>query len=158
MTMNPKHIVLALPLLFSPACGQGEAHGHADAQEQHRHTALHPGAVIVEVGEHFAQMEVALDPETGALSLWLLDHDNSIRIEAPSIPVELTVGDETFSVVCLAQASPLTGESVGDSSEFKGLDERLAGVDRVTGVVGAVKVRGASFSGLVFDWPREGHE
>lgn len=151
--MNVRHIAISLPLLFSPACGDAD-HGHAD-EGGHLHSIVHAGAVIVEIGDHFAQMEVDVDAKTGTVSLWLIDHGSAVRSSTHNVPVEVTVGTETFSVNCLAQANPVNNQTVGDSSEFKGSDERLKDADHVTGAVGTINIKGHDFSDVTFDWSQE---
>ena len=131
--------------------------GHADHGDEgeHGHDAVNAGAVMVELGDHFAQLEVDVDGDAGALTLWFLDHGESIRLAQESLDVEVTVGDETFVVACAAQASGLTGETVGDSSEFTGTDTRLQGADDVRGMLKSADVKGATIEGAEFHWVDE---
>ena len=152
MTMNRANLALLLPLLFTGGCGHGHDHDHA-AEGGHEHAAVHEGAVMVEIGDHFAQLEARVDPEAGVLELWFWDHENAVRLADESLAVEVTVGDVTGVVICAAQASALTGETVGDSSEFRGESELLVGAERVSGVVLGATVRGTAFERIEFTWP-----
>ena len=145
-------------LLATLLCGGCCDHDHGTTNGgEHVHEAVHPGAILVEIGEHFAQLEVAVDPAAGELTLWFWDAhmEQTLRLADLSLSVALEVGGEAFEVECLPRASALTGETVGASSEFGALDARLEGVREVRGKVGAVELMGATFSDLAFHWTAE---
>ena len=158
--MNPRTLALSLPLLFSPACGGEHANGQGDDHAA-LHAAVHEGAVVVDIGDdHLGAVEVAVEPDSGGLHLWFWDAhlEKTIRLNHESLAVEVTVGDETFSVDCGAQASELTGETVGDSAEFRGTDPRLEGAANVIGRLPSVTIKGGLFQGLTFGWTDEHNE
>ena len=151
--MNLRNIAFSLPLLFIGGCG--EAHGdHGDHGDNggHSHDAVHAGGVLAELGDHVGQLEAALDSEKGTLTLWVWDGhlENTIRLTDPTLSVQVTVGEETFTLACAAQAKTLTGETVGDSSEFMGQDARLEGIEHADAHVPSITVKGVAYTDLEF--------
>jgi hypothetical protein len=128
----------------------GEAHGHA-----HAHHAPHGGA-LTELGEEFAHVEVRVDAELGEIRLNLLDgeSENPVRSRQPDLMVTLKDG---ASLRLAAAANPLTGETVGDSSEFAGSFPALRGIDRLEAVLERVDVLGKSFENVPLHWPKGTH-
>ena len=130
--MNTRALLLCL--LLTPGCSHdhdGHDHGHdhdhgaaAHGEEGHAHTAPH-GGVLVPVGGGGANVEVVHDAEAGSLDLFLLDGcaENPVRCAQESLVVQL--GDARFELP--ARASELTGETVGDTSQFSLTDEGLKG-------------------------------
>ncbi len=160
--MTPRDFVLCCSLLTAVGCGHAEHDAHAgEAGEAggHHHNAIHEGGVLVELGDHFGQLEAALDAEAGTLTLWLWDGhlENSIRLADEAISVEVTLGTSTFDLDCAAQASALTGETVGNSSEFMGTDERLKGAAKLIGRIRGLKVKGVTYKILEIQLPPTEH-
>lgn len=122
------------------ACGESSRGGTAGGA--HEHLAPHGGTLQV-LGEEFAHVEIVFDPKSGRLTAFVLDGEaeNPVRIAQPAL--DLTVGGETIEL--RAVASPLTGETVGDTSEFEGASERLRGAARFDGVLRTITARGARF-------------
>ena len=146
-----RNLVCSLPLLFIGGCG-GHDHDHAH-DGGHHHEAMNEGGVIAELGDHLAQLEAALDAEAGTITLWVWDHGNAVRLTDESVSAEVTVGDETFTLACAAQESTLTGETVGDSSEFMGQDDRLKGAEHVDVRVPTITVKGIECTDAEFHLP-----
>lgn len=152
--MHAKHLLLALPLLLAAGCGGSTDDGHGNG---HDHEPVHAGALVIELGDHQAALEARLDSEEGALELWLWDAhlENAIRSGAESLEVELTVDEETFPLACAAQEDELTGETVGDSSFFRGQDDRLKGAEHVDGRLPSIQVKGLTYTDVEFCLPPE---
>lgn len=133
--------------------------GHDDAAGHRTHQAPH-GGVLVPLGDHFANLEVVLDPESGQLTLFVLSccADKAVRIAQKEIKLELSIGEDTraktFTVELAAKASVLTGEKVGDTSEFTGAAEQLKGVGGFSGKVVAAEVLGRTFKDVPFEFTK----
>lgn len=139
-----------------------EAGGMAPAAETeggHEHAAPHGGA-LVELGEEFAHIELVHDAASGGLTAYVLDGEaeQAVRVAVPALELEITpAGGAATAASLAAKANALTGESVGDSSQFVGTVPALKGVTRFTGVVRQLTVRGQAFSAVPFSVPAEEH-
>lgn len=148
---------------------QGHKHDHkthADAQDethQHQHHAPHGGALIP-LGDHFAHLEVVLAPKTGDLTVFVLDKEaeKAVRIAQKEIALQISMGkgDNAREIGARlgARANDLTGDTVGDSSEFTVNVEELKNVDHFRGRVLEINLLGQEIKDLEFTYPSdEGH-
>ena len=121
----------------------------------HEHKPPHSGT-LVEFGKEFAHLELVLDPATGALSAYALDGEaeKPVRIKQPEIEIAITGVKDLPSITVKAQASDLSGETVGDTSEFKATSEKLKGVKNFDGVVKVITIRGTEFKDVKFNFPK----
>lgn len=155
-------------------CGRDRSPDAADAPKGqqarpgHVHTAPRGGA-LVELGDHFASIEFVLDRTEGTLTAYMLDAhaEHPVRLDAPAIHLDVTVraredGQEpaspessvvtrTFALAAMPNA--LTGETVGDTSQFGVTSEELKGVLRFRGKIPRIEVRGATFENVAFSYP-----
>jgi len=122
------------------------------AAVEHAHEAPH-GGTLVELGDHFSFLELVLDAEVGSLTVYVLDAEaeQAVRITQPTISVTFDAPErltgQTFTLQ--AQANVLTGETVGDTSQFSVTDAALKG-QVVTGArIADVTVKGQTFRDLV---------
>lgn len=132
----------------------------APAAHHHEHAPPH-GGTLVELGEEFAHVEVVFDRAAGRLTVYLLDGEAEapVRTRQAEIAVRLerlAVDGQPLSVPPLAVtleavASPLTGDVVGDASQFEGAHEAIRGHARIRGVLERVEVRGQPFEQVAFD-------
>ena len=159
---------LRLAAMFS-TIGMLVAAGVADAQRApagkspvHEHHAPH-GGTLVELGEEFAHLELVLNAQTGTLTAYVLDGEaeQSVRIVQAQIEISVRLsGAGSAKVLALtlsAAANPLTGETVGQSSQFQAQSDALKGVTRFTGTVKSVIAKGGTFENVAFRFP-EGNE
>jgi hypothetical protein len=154
-------LLIACTALTLPACNTDhgvDGHEHADGESGHIHAAphAHAGGMLVELGEHLVQMEVVPDLETGELRLFFWDGhaENPVRLTQTSLQLALTVAGATTELALSAQASTLTGETVGDSAEFRGKHAQLKGATGFHAVVHQLDALGASFESVSFDYSR----
>ncbi len=125
----------------------------------HEHHPPHKGILIV-LGEEFAHLELVLDSTTGTLSAYSLDGEaeNAIPLTHSEIVFKITPLNGTqFDLPLKAVENPLTGETIGNTSEFKEQSDALKGVTKFAGVITAVKSKGQDFKDVVFDFP-EGND
>jgi len=109
----------------------------------HHHEAPH-GGMLVELGEHVANLELVLDASTGSLTAYVLDGhaDQPIRLEQK----ELVLKGKALSVALQAVGSPLTGEKPGDTSQFAGQSDGLKGAKEFDAAVVRIVIKGREFS------------
>jgi len=121
----------------------------------HEHHAPHKGTLI-EFGEEFAHLELVIDQATGKISAYALDGEaeKAVRIAQAEIEIKVAKADKPFSVTLKAQASPLSGEKVGDTSEFAGQSEGLKGLANFDGVVASITIKGKAFENVKFNFPK----
>lgn len=106
-------------------CGPEEA-GIAPEQDEgaaeaHMHPAPHGGELIA-LGDHEANLEVVFEPESGTMTVYLLGPhaESSVRSQAEALPATVVPeGGQPIDVELKAVASALTGETVGDTSQFE---------------------------------------
>lgn len=154
MRRNPLWTILLVAAATLPGCGGDtapEGPGDDSSHHGHVHAAPHGGTLVV-LAEEFAHVELVLDPEAGTLTAYCLGPhaDTPVRIPAPSIPVTVNVGGAPTELVLAAVADRLSGETVGDTSEFSVRDERLVGLGELHGVIHAVSLRGRDFTDVAF--------
>ncbi len=151
----------------APEKPAGVSH-EADEHHAHVHVAPH-GGLLVPLGEEFANLELVLDAATGTLTAYALDGhaENPVRLVQPEIEVTIQAlrrgGQipetlaEPLVLRLAAVASVLTGETVGDSSVFRGQSDLLVGSTGLEGVLGEIEIRGRRFQGVAIDaGPRNG--
>lgn len=164
-------LVLSLPLYFLlGSCGghdnenghdhdRDHEHGtesteaaeesHESESHAHVHEAPH-GGTLVSIADGGANIEVCLDGDAGTLTLYLFDGcaENSLRSD---LEIMFVVCDgETFQLA--ARASELSGETVGDSSEFGLTDERLKGLTALVGTVAQVSLLGSTLTDVPIEY------
>lgn len=160
LSKTPWTAALLLGLALGAGCG-GDSHGHDDGGG-HAHAAPHAeiGGFLVELGDHYAQLEIVHDRGAGELRFYVYDGhaESAVRLEQEAIELELELTDGPLALTAAAQASDLTGETVGDSSEFLAADPRLKGLRTFSGTVREIDVRGETFSDVAFRCPPEDAE
>tara|TARA_R110002126_G_scaffold60156_6_gene156911 strand:- start:3706 stop:4290 length:585 start_codon:yes stop_codon:yes gene_type:complete len=141
-------------------CGH-DAHGH-DHDHEHEHEApgigeahqpQHVGGFLVAASDHVANVEIVPNFEKGEMQVFLYDGcvEKSVRSEQAEIPITLQLADGPREFVAMAQANELTGETVGDTSEFLVKDDALKGAKHVTGTIQEVHFLGARYTNLAFN-------
>ena len=126
----------------------------------HEHHPPHQGVLIV-LGEEFAHLELVLDNTSGTLSAYSLDGEaeNAVPLVQPQIVFKITPknGTPVFDLTLKAVENPLTGETVGNTSEFKAQTDALKSLMKFAGVITAVSTKGEDFKNVSFDFP-EGND
>jgi len=115
------------------------------------HTAQY-GGQLVELGDHVANVEIVFDADTGSVSVFGLDShaENPVRMAAPSLAVviESDALDEPLEVELPAIENLLTGETVGDTSEFTGEFAALQDLDKIHVTIPEIELKGARFTNI----------
>ena len=140
-------------------CGH-DAHGHDHDHDHHpetpgigeAHQPQHVGGFLVAASDHVANIELVPNFADGEMQVFLFDGcvEKSVRSEQTEIPITVQLADGPRELVAMAQANELTGETVGDTSEFLVQDDALKGAGHVTGTIQEVNFLGARYSNLEF--------
>lgn len=136
---------------------QADGHTHQKTHHvshAHEHKAPH-GGTLVELGGEFAHVELVLDTEAGKLTGYVLDGEAEKPLRLTSATLKLAVNGKDVELA--AVANDLTGEKVGDTSEFAGQADMLKGLKTFDGTVAEITIRGKTFKGVVFKFP-EGND
>ena len=154
--MNPVRLSPFL-LLTLVACSdtKHEEIAHVHAEDEHVHIAPHDGTMI-ELGEHFANLELVLDSEAGELQAWVHDAhaERSIRLSMKRLPLAISLGDGTrFDLGLEPVENVLTGETVGDSSQFQARHEKLVGVTSFEAFLPTIVIKGETLLAVGFAYP-----
>lgn len=122
-------------------------------------TMVHPpphGGTTVQVGAS-AKLEFVLDPSSGLLTAYVLDGMgmSTQRTTAQTIELEVTpTGGQAAPLSLASTANGLTGDTVGNSSQFGGTLPALKGASTFTGVVKSFTLNGQTVSGVAFSYPK----
>ena len=121
----------------------------------HHHKAPH-GGCLVAVGDHFAHVEFVLDAATGKLTAYVLDGEaeKAVRIKQKEIKLKIEgLGDKKFELELVAVANVLSGEAVGDTSQFEATHEKLKGAKHFDGEIDKIEIKGQKTKNVEFDFP-----
>jgi hypothetical protein len=100
-----------------------------------------------------------LASEAGELTVFVLGRDatKGIRLAQAVIGLKIQRGFKEFAVKLMPVASELTGETVGDTSVYKGQHDEFKGATDFEVTIGAIAVKGIDFEETAFPFP-EGNE
>lgn len=126
-----------------------------DSSMKEAASAAPHGGSVVALGSA-AHLEFVHDPSSGLLTAYVLDKAGHavMRIPAKAIAVEVTpAGGKPVAVSLTSTANGLTGDTVGNSSQFGGTNAALKGVTAFEGVVKDATIGGESFKDVKFTYP-----
>lgn len=147
----PLVILVVLAGLVAAGCAKQESvstgHGHA-------HAAPHGGS-LVEVGAHRYNLEFRFDAARGVLQVWVLDvhAENFVRVPLREFTVAAWAGNQARELRFVAVPSVITGESIGDTSQFEAEAAWLGETRTFSGTVAELVIRGERFAGIQFTFP-----
>lgn len=129
--------------------------GLLHAKEAHHHHVAPHGGTLVEVGEHQFALEFVRDAAAGTLTLYVLDAhaEDFVRLPAKSIEVTVDVKGRTEKLSLAAIANELSGETVGDTSQFTATADWLKRDGEFAGKIAALEIRGTMFKDVAFTFP-----
>jgi len=136
------------------ACGEAPAPAPAATSAVvpetggHAHEAPH-GGVLVELGEEFGHVELVLDGVAGTVTAYVLDGEGeqAVRLAQGSLTLLVkepaSLSGRSFDLA--ARANVLTGETVGDTSQFVLANEAFKGLSAFQGTLVHVAYKGQEF-------------
>jgi predicted small lipoprotein YifL len=142
---------------LSPEEAGGMRPEDSTAKELVRPVSPH-GGTLVKLGTA-GHLELVHDPSSGLLTAYVLDAAGAavMRIPAKTITLEVTpAGAAAAPLVLNSTANGLTGDTVGNSSQFGGTLPALKGVTAFVGVVKEATVGGQTFKDIKFGYPNNG--
>jgi hypothetical protein len=143
--------LLVMAVLMTVGCSRHEHDHAAHAHHGHAHQAPH-GGTLIELGDHQFNLELLHDRGAGTLTAFVLDGhaEHAVRVPANEIRLLLDREGRTEPLSLAAVANPLSGETVGDTSEFRAEAEWLKEATMVSGHIAAITVRGVTFRDVAF--------
>ena len=125
-----------------------------DQEETHADHPPHGGAVVA-LGSHLAHAEVAIVPDSGEVSIYVLDGEGvgPSPIAQPTILAEVQTSGRTVTLEFTAVADEGSGERPGNASHFTARSDDLLRTSEATVILKWVGVKGQVFSDVVVDWP-----
>lgn len=149
---NPPSQVVETPA--SPALATPTPVASVDQGGHHEHTAPHGGTLIT-LGDHVAHLELVWQVGEGQLTVYLLDGEAEKPLRSPQEALELKAEGKTYRLAAVANA--LTGETVGDSSQFQGELEGLKGKSEWKAELEEVQLLGTPHRSVELDFPHGNH-
>lgn len=132
-----------------------ESHEHAAEEHGHVHDAPN-GGTLIELGDHFANLELVLNANKGELHAWIHDAhaQNAIRLPNRRIPVGVALSTgERFDLALEPVENVLTGEVAGDSSQFLARDPKLVKITDFEAFLPPLTIKGQTLGALRFRFP-----
>lgn len=113
------------------------------------------GGVIVPLGAHMAHAELVVVPDTGELTLYLLDADGQPgqRVAQPTMVLDVETSGRLLRLKMSAVPDEGVGERVGDASRFAVRSDDLLRMGEAKVTVKWIGVSGQVYSDVVMDWP-----
>lgn len=148
----------ALAIAIAPCASLAQHqhdHKHAEGHEGHNHAAPHGGSLAA-IGDGVGNLEMVHDAKEGRLTAYVLDGcaENPVRLKTPALEIMVNAVDKksTGPLLLTLQpvASPLTGETAGDTSEFTTTDPGLKGRKKLQGQVRALDFQGKQYKDIKF--------
>ena len=139
--------------IWAAACGSRTASPPPIPAPEHEHHAPH-GGTLVELGNEFAHVELVRDADAGSLTAYVLDGEaeESVRVKQPllTLVIRNTPNGAIEHLELAARADVLTGETVGDTSEFSVTSPSLRGRSALKGSIDDITVKGEDFRNVPF--------
>jgi len=142
--------------------GQAGCGGDAPAGHDHSHTHDEPhyhepphGGVGVTFGNEDAHIEFLVNPEAGTVTAWFFKPhmEQYLRMKLESFEVLAKRDGEDAKLLFKAVANPVTGETVGDTSEFLAKADWLSETESFDAVLPEITVLGKVYRNVAFKYP-----
>ena len=150
--------VAAIIALGQAGCG-GEApadHGHDHAHDEPHHHEPPNGGAGVTLGNEDAHIEFLVNAEAGTVTAWFYKPHmaNFLRMKLESFEVLAKREGGDAKLVFEAVANPVTGETVGDTSEFLAKADWLSDTGTFDAVLPEITVLGKVYRNVAFNYPK----
>jgi hypothetical protein len=151
--MKTLHVLLGA-LLIAALSGCGKKPETGEKHAGHEHAAPH-GGTLVELGEHAYSMELLRDSVAGKLTAYVFDGhvEKSVRIKSPTLELIAMPGGAYTPISLKAVANPVTGETVGDTSQFEAQADWLKTAGEFAGIF-TLEIRGTKFEQVPYTLPK----
>ncbi|PKO17392.1 hypothetical protein CVU37_07815 [candidate division BRC1 bacterium HGW-BRC1-1] len=119
------------------------------------HEAPHEGALTPLDKMHTAHVELLAEETSGILTLFVLDKyaRDAVRVQQPTILLELALEAGDTSLTLQAKESFLSGETAGDASQFEIRTPQLVGVKEFKGVLDKLTIDDVVFEKIPLSYP-----
>ena len=109
------------------------------------------------VEEETAHVEFLIDPTNGDLACYLLSAHaiEPVRTTRETLRLWFESEGEPVLVELAAHANSLSGETVGDTSEFRVAHEMFAGAGPWKGRIEEIDLRGKTYKDVEFEFQKE---
>lgn len=146
-------LALAAAALFAAACSKSHDHEKKSVDSGHVHVAPH-GGTLIEIGDHAYNLELLRDKAAGKLTAWVLDGhaEHFVRLKSASFQLIAMPGGKYTPLTMQAVATPATGETVGDTSQFEVQAEWLKTAGAFSGIF-TVEISGTKFEQVAYSMP-----
>lgn len=155
---------LGVAMLFSACQGGHEEHDgaaghdqetHAGEAHHHHHEPPHGGTGVT-LGDEDFHLEFLRDATAGKMTLWVLAPHMTgyVRIPAETLEMTAKVDGAEKKLTFHAQASPETGETVGDTSMFVAEADWLKGKETFDAVLKEITIKGNVYPAVSFNFPK----
>lgn len=156
-----KTLFLSLALATVGPLAYAQQHNHSHSHDHHHHHEAPHGGTLISLGDHEAHLELVLDAATGEMTGYVLDAEAEKALRSPDKELKLQVYGRdvktTTALVMKAVANPLTGETVGNTSQFQVKHDVLKGKKQFTVYVESITIRGAKFTRTASYFPEGNH-
>ena len=114
------------------------------------------GGTLVEFADGIYHLELLLDPAEGKLTAWFLDSEleEYIRAGAPAFELVAAVGGRDETLVFQPVASPATGETFTDTSQYEARAGWLKTTKEFDATLKGLTVRGTPYPEVKFNFPK----
>lgn len=139
---------------MSPEEAGGMSAESSTLKEEAAATTPHGGR-LVKLGDA-AHLEFVHDPSSGTLTAYVLNAAGTAVMRVPAKDVAVTVTTPSGAkvpVVLTSTANGLTGDTVGNSSQFTGTAAALKGVESFTVAVTSAAVGGQTYKDVSVSYP-----
>jgi hypothetical protein len=120
---------------------------HEEAPHGHDHGDTPHGGTLIELGDEEYHAEMVHDPETGTVTVYILDSkvENAVPIDAQEVTI--SAKSQTYPLESQPQESDPQGKSSRFVSSDKTLNEYIAGDDVHARLI--LKIGGRSYNGAI---------
>lgn len=146
---------LLLLIVFIAGCrDSGPAADSPAAGGAHHHDPPHGGTAIT-LGDEDFHVEFVLDADAGKMTAYILAAHMSgfVRVPQTSFEVTARLSGLEETLVFQAVATPATGETVGDTSQFEARADWLKGRPVFDAVLKEITLKGSKYSNVAFKFP-----
>jgi len=145
---------LALVLVL-PGCGKESPAAKPVSVPPHQHIPPHHGTPVV-LGNEEYHVELVLDSTAGELNAYILDGEleNFIRVQQPSFEVVSSRQGREETLIFKAVANNATGETAGDTSQFKAQADWLRTDKAFDAILKHLVVVGNNYDEIKFNFPK----